>query len=89
MAALLFIGGLALAFGSAIGGFVLGHGNPMDLVHPAEMVIIFGIAASITLVSSPFPVLMRMISDGFVRCVRSHRWGMVTELPVCKETNTP
>ncbi len=63
MAALLFIGGLALAFGSAIGGFVLGHGNPMDLVHPAEMVIIFGIAASITLVSSPFPVLMRMISD--------------------------
>lgn len=63
MAALLIFGGLAVAFGSAIGGFILGHGNPADLVHPAEILIIAGIATSIVLLSSPFPVLMRMVAD--------------------------
>jgi chemotaxis protein MotA len=63
MAALLIFGGLAVAFGSAIGGFVMGHGNPQDLVHPAEILIIVGIATSIVLLSSPFPVLMRLVAD--------------------------
>jgi chemotaxis protein MotA len=63
MAALLVLGGIAIAFGSAIGGFIMGHGNPMDLIHPGEILIIVGIALSIALISSPFPVVMRMFAD--------------------------
>jgi chemotaxis protein MotA len=63
MAAILILGGLAVALGSSLGGYVLGGGQVMQLVHPPEILIIVGIASSIVLLSSPFPVLMRLIAD--------------------------
>lgn len=63
MAAILLLGGTAIALGATLGGFMMGGGKPMQLVHAGEIVIIVGIATSIVLISSPFAVLTRLIKD--------------------------
>ena len=69
MAAILLVGGTLIAIGATLGGFIMGGGKPMQLIHAGEIVIIVGIATSIVLISSPFAVLMRMIKD-IIICVK-------------------
>lgn len=63
MAAILLLGGTLIAVGATLGGFIMGGGKPMQLIHAGEIVIIVGIATSIVLISSPFAVLTRLIKD--------------------------
>ena len=69
MAAILLIGGTIVAIGATLGGFMMGGGKPMQLIHPGEIIIIAGIATSIVLISSPFAVLTRLIKD-LMTCVK-------------------
>ncbi len=63
MSAILLIVGLIIACGATGWGFILGGGKIGQLFHQGEIIIIVGIALSIILISSPFPVLMRLLKD--------------------------
>lgn len=52
--------GIALVFVAVLGGFVLEHGNLFVLLQPAELLIVGGAAAGITLVSNSPAVIREM-----------------------------
>ena len=79
MAAILLIGGTMVAIGATLGGFMMGGGKPMQLIHPGEIIIIAGIATSIVLISSPFAVLTRLIKDLMTCKGRRHNQGAFHE----------
>jgi chemotaxis protein MotA len=54
--------GIAVVFVAVFGGYLLERGNPYVLMQPAEVLIIVGSAAGITLVANPWSVIRRMLS---------------------------
>jgi chemotaxis protein MotA len=52
--------GIALVFLAVFGGFLLERGNPWILMQPAELLIVGGAAAGITLVANPPDVIRKM-----------------------------
>ena len=53
--------GIAVVFTAVLGGFLLERGNPYLLLQPAELLIVGGAAAGITLVANPPAVIRKMI----------------------------
>jgi len=55
--------GFIVVIGSVLGGYVLHHGILGVLVQPAEFIIIGGAAIGTILISTPFSILMKLISS--------------------------
>src|SRR5205814_988694 len=53
--------GIALVFVAVFGGYLLERGNPYVLMQPAEVLIIVGAAAGMTLVANPWSVIRKML----------------------------
>jgi chemotaxis protein MotA len=54
---MLILLGAFIVLASAIGGFMLGDGNPLVLLHISEFVIILGVAFGVLVISTPYHVL--------------------------------
>src|SRR5579885_2711450 len=61
---MLAILGIVLLFAAVFGGYVLERGNPYVLLQPAELLIVGGAAAGITLVANPPAVIRKMWTAG-------------------------
>jgi chemotaxis protein MotA len=61
--------GFIIVVGSVLGGFVMGGGNVLALVHPNELIIIAGGALGALIVMSPRKVLKDMVS-GLITCLK-------------------
>jgi chemotaxis protein MotA len=57
---MLAIAGIVIVFLAVLGGYVLEQGNPLLLVQPAELLIVVGAAAGITIVANPVRVIRKM-----------------------------
>jgi chemotaxis protein MotA len=57
--------GIAVVFAAVFGGFILEKGNPWVLLQPAELVMVVGAAAGITLVANPPGVMRKMLRGAF------------------------
>ena len=55
--------GLLVVIGSVLGGYVMHHGKIALLNQPNEFLIIFGAAIGSMLISTPLPVIMKMIKQ--------------------------
>jgi chemotaxis protein MotA len=55
--------GVIIVFGSVIGGFVMGGGHPVSLLHLNEFVVIGGSALGAMIIMSPFKVLMDLLKQ--------------------------
>jgi chemotaxis protein MotA len=55
--------GILVVIGAVIGGYIMEHGVLGVLVQPAEFVIIGGAALGTILISTPFSILMKLISS--------------------------
>ncbi len=55
--------GLLVVIGSVLGGYVMHHGKIALLNQPNEFLIIFGAAAGSMLISTPLPVIMKMLKQ--------------------------
>jgi chemotaxis protein MotA len=53
--------GALIVFCSVIGGFCMGGGNPLNLLHPSEFVIICGAGAGAMMVMAPRKVLVDLV----------------------------
>jgi chemotaxis protein MotA len=62
--------GIILVFAAVFGGYILERGNPYVLLQPAEILIVLGAAAGITLVSNR-PAAIRKMCAGALRVFRS------------------
>lgn len=63
---MLAIGGILLVFVAVLGGYMLESGNPYVLLQPAEIVIVVGAAAGITLVANRPAAIRRMCSGALL-----------------------
>jgi len=52
--------GIVLVFAAVFGGYLMERGNPYVLMQPAELLIILGAGAGITLVANPWTVIRKM-----------------------------
>jgi chemotaxis protein MotA len=52
--------GIILVFAAVFGGYLLERGNPWVLIQPAEIIIVVGAAAGITLIANPTSVMRKM-----------------------------
>jgi chemotaxis protein MotA len=57
---MIVLAGIGLVFIAVLGGFLLERGNPWVLFQPAELLIVGGAAAGITLVANPPAVIRKM-----------------------------
>lgn len=53
--------GIVIVFGAVIGGFMMVGGSPLLLIQPAEFIVIGGAAIGGLLISSPLPLLKKII----------------------------
>jgi chemotaxis protein MotA len=67
---MLAIGGILLVFVAVFGGYMLERGNPYVLMQPAEIIIVVGAAAGITLVSNR-PAAIRKMWTGALLVFRA------------------
>lgn len=68
--------GIILVFAAVFGGYILERGNPYVLLQPAEILIVLGAAAGITLVSNR-PAAIRKMCGGALRVFRSPPYSPV------------
>jgi len=61
---MLVLAGVVLVFLAVFGGFLLERGNPWVLLQPAELLIVGGAAAGITLIANPPTLIRKMCSSG-------------------------
>ena len=58
---MLIIVGSIIVFVSTLGGFMLGGGHPVVLLHVSEFVVIFGVAIGLLVIASPASVLKELV----------------------------
>ena len=66
---MLAISGIFLVFAAVFGGYMLEHGNPYVLMQPAEILIVLGASAGITLISNR-PAVIRKMWNGATQALR-------------------
>ncbi len=67
---MLAVAGIIVVFAAILGGYLLEQGNVYLLLQPAEILIVAGAAAGITVVANP-PRVLRKIRQGIVRALRA------------------
>ena len=60
---MLLIIGYVIVIGSILGGFIMGGGNPILLLHVSEFVVIGGVGVGVLIVASPMTVLKQILRD--------------------------
>lgn len=75
--------GLIIVLVSVIGGFMMGHGNPVLLIQPSEFVIIGGAAAGSLIVMSSKTVIMDIFKS-LPKLLKGHSFGKAEYLDLLK-----
>ena len=60
---MLLLIGYVVVFGAILGGFMMGGGKPILLLHVSEFVVIGGVGAGVLIIASPFSVLRAIVRD--------------------------
>ncbi|MFA5256887.1 MAG: motility-associated protein [Opitutales bacterium] len=66
---MLLLLGYFIVLVATLGGFIVGGGNPMLLLHVSEFIVIGGIGAGLLVVASPASVLKQIIGDT-LKCIK-------------------
>jgi chemotaxis protein MotA len=67
--------GYIIVFGSILGGFIMGGGKPILLLHVSEFVVIGGVGVGMLVVASPTTVLKQIVKD----LVKSVKGGSISK----------
>jgi chemotaxis protein MotA len=60
---MLLIIGYVIVLGAILGGFMMGGGNPVLLLHVSEFVVIGGVGVGVLIVASPMTILKQIVRD--------------------------